>query len=520
MPKTALISVYDKTGIIEFSKGLIKNGFQIISTGGTAKVLKEAGIKVTEVSEITGFPEVFSGRVKTLHPKIFGGILFRSSSEDDRHQAQENKIERMDMVVVNLYPFEEIAAKNPFDAKYLRADIIENIDIGGVALVRAAAKNFEDVVVLCDPSDYTSALEKLYSGKDDVSWRLSLAAKAFRYTAYYDSVIAGYFSHSSAPNFDEKFPVALKKISSLRYGENPHQKASIYAIPLSIGIARSKQIQGKELSYNNYLDTDAAWNAVSELELPACVIVKHTNPCGVAESTDPSASVLDSYKRALSSDPVSAFGGIIALNRKVDKETASEIIKLFTECIIAPGYDEDAKKVFSAKKDLRLLEFAEKIKSGADLRTISGGVLIQEKDTASGLDNLKTVTRNQPEKTLIESLIFACKVAKNVKSNAIVLVRGKQTVGIGAGQMSRIDSIKIAASKMQSVKLTPDMSNKPLVMASDAFFPFRDVVDEAAKIGVKAIIQPGGSLHDDESITACDEHKIAMVFTGVRHFRH
>jgi phosphoribosylaminoimidazolecarboxamide formyltransferase/IMP cyclohydrolase len=518
MTRTALISVYDKTGVIAFAKGLEKNGFRIISTGGTAHALKDAGVSVTGVSEFTGFPEVFGGRVKTLHPAVFGGILFRSSSKTDRNQAETNKISRIDLVAVNLYPFEEVAAKTPFNEKYLCADAIESIDVGGLAMLRAAAKNFEDVVAICDPADYGRALETITSGKDDAGWRLSLAAKVFRYTAYYDSVIARYFSGGA---LSEKFPMALKKISSLRYGENPHQKAALYAIPLSEGITGAKQLQGKELSYNNYLDLDAAWTAVSEFPRDvssACVIVKHANPCGAAESAE--GGPVDAYRRALLCDPTSAFGGIVAFNRPVDGETAAEVVRTFTECVVALSFSEEAKKIFSAKKDLRLMETAVMPGAAVEMRSVSGGVLVQDKDIERGIANLKVVARRQPEDAALESLKFAWKIAKNVKSNAIVLAQGRQTTGIGAGQMSRIDSIRIAAKKMGLIKLPLDVARLPVVMASDAFFPFRDVVDLAAKVGVSAIIQPGGSLKDDESINACDEYGIAMVFTGVRHFRH
>ncbi|OIO74755.1 MAG: bifunctional phosphoribosylaminoimidazolecarboxamide formyltransferase/IMP cyclohydrolase [Elusimicrobia bacterium CG1_02_37_114] len=517
--KQALISVSDKTGIVELAKGLVENGISIISTGGTAKTLKDNKINVTEISGITGFKEILDGRVKTLHPIIFGGIL---AQRNDKHlkELKDHNINTIDIVVVNLYPFEQTITKElKQDSEIqLSKDIIENIDIGGVALLRAAAKNHESVVVVCDSKDYGDVLEHIIKNDISPEFKRKLAAKAFRHTAYYDSMISGCFTQEKFP---ETFTVGMRKICETRYGENPHQKAALYEVPdtkyKTQGVVDAKQLHGKELSYNNYLDLESAWSLVNEFDTTACVIVKHNNPCGVALGD----TVLSAYKNALLCDPVSAFGGIIAINREVDKDTAVEIVKLFTECIIAPEYTEEAKKTLSAKKDLRLLELPvqklpEKI---IDIRSISRGMLVQDRDTLVGQDNLKVSTKRKPTEEELKSLIFAWKVGKNVKSNAIILVRGTQAVGIGAGQMSRIDSIKIAHSKMNEIP-ADKLPETPLVLASDAFFPFPDVVEEAVKIKVTAIIQPGGSLGDEKSIDVCDKNNITMVFTGIRHFRH
>lgn len=499
--KTALISVSDKTGIIEFARELKKLDVRIISTGGTAKFLKKAGIPVVSVEKITDFPEILDGRVKTLHPKIHAGILAKNTKQHI-DELKKHKINAIDIVVINLYPFEQKPS-------------IENIDIGGVAMLRAAAKNFENVLAVCDPTDYYHIIGNIKSSKIDFSFRKKLAAKAFRHTAYYDSLIADYFTEEMFP---EKITVGLKKISGLRYGENPHQKAAIYQVGSRKEAGSLNQLQGKELSYNNYLDMDAAFNLACEFKDPTCVIVKHNNPCGVSSA----AIILDAYKNALACDPVSAFGGIVAFNKIVDGKTAKEVIKIFTECVIAPNYSKDALKIFSQKQNLRILikPLIKKTGQFLEFRSISDQILVQEKDSKV-FNKLKIVTKTKPAKQQLESLKFAFTVAKYVKSNAIVLVRGTQTVGIGAGQMSRIDSLKIANMKMQSITYPlTHLPAYPLVLASDAFFPFRDVVDAAAKIGVNSIIQPGGSLKDDDSITACNEHKIAMVFTGMRHFRH
>ncbi|MEW6556311.1 MAG: bifunctional phosphoribosylaminoimidazolecarboxamide formyltransferase/IMP cyclohydrolase [Elusimicrobiota bacterium] len=510
--KTTLISVSDKSGIIEFAKALQKQNVKIISTGGTARILKDAMIPVVTVDETTGFPEILDGRVKTLHPKIHAGILAKRTK---KHLTELKKlgIDTIDMVVVNLYPFEQKPS-------------IENIDIGGVALLRAAAKNFENVVVVCDPTDYYHIIANMKMGKIDFVFRKQLAAKAFRHIAYYDAVISNFFTDEPFP---EKISIGLKKLQELRYGENPHQKAVIYqkspACHQSGREVRSqkseiKQLQGKELSYNNYLDLDSAFNLVCEFQKPSCVIVKHNNPCGVATAK----TIFNAYKNALACDPVSAFGGIVAFNKTVDVETAKKIIKIFTECVIALNYSKDALKIFSQKQNLRVLSFrvsANTKSSICGFRSVfNDKILVQERDNKI-FDKLKIVTKRKPTKQELESLKFAFTVAKHVKSNAIVLVRGTQTVGIGAGQMSRIDALHIATMKLNSIPNPQSpIPNLSLVLASDAFFPFRDVVDAASKIGVGAIIQPGGSLNDKDSIKACNEHKISMVFTGIRHFRH
>jgi len=518
--KNAIISVYNKNNILEFAKGLKNLGINIYSTGGTAKLLKENKIDVIEVAEYTGFPEILNGRVKTLHPKIFGGILAKRDDETHLKETKIHKIVLFDIVVVNLYPFEETVLNTTNEET-----IIENIDIGGVSLIRAAAKNYKDVLIVVDNKDYEMVLEKIKNEQVDLEFRKYLAAKAFLHTAKYDSLISNWFIKFIGKEiFDfEEYTFSIRKLSNLRYGENPHQKASLYKsikLNFSQNLVDAEKLQGKELSYNNYLDLDSALNIVKNFTNPACVIIKHNNPCGVAEAN----TLLDAYKKALSCDPVSAFGGILGFNREVDAETAKEIIKLFTECIIAPGYTQRAKEIFSKKPDLRLLQLPIKEDNSDDLeiRQIDGGFLLQTKDLILGDENLKVVTNRQPTQQELKSLIFAYKVAKYVKSNAIVLAKATQTLGIGAGQMSRIDSLKIATMKMNQIEknILEELKDFPLVLASDAFFPFRDVVDEAAKIGVTAIIQPGGSLRDEESIKAANEHNIAMVFTGIRHFRH
>jgi phosphoribosylaminoimidazolecarboxamide formyltransferase/IMP cyclohydrolase len=499
---TVLISVSDKTGVVELARGLSSLGAKIISTGNTAKSLAKNGIKVSTVEQVTGFPEILDGRVKTLHPNIHSGILAERNS---KHLAELKKhnIGTIDAVVVNFYPFAS-------------EKTINNIDIGGVALLRAAAKNFKYVLPVCDPADYENILEKIKTGTMDLSARKRLAAKAFSSTAYYDSIIADYLSSGDAALMPQTLVLGLKKTSDLRYGENPHQKAAIYSMANEKESGSGlRQVQGKELSYNNYLDLTAARSLVCELKGKACAIVKHGSPCGAALGSD----ALIAYKDAFSCDPVSAFGGIVAFNCKVDGKLAGEIIKAFTECVIAPGFDKKALSVFSAKKNLRIIEVAAKTGTGnKQFRSAMGNMLVQENDSKIA-DTLKFVTEIKTDKKAIDSLIFAFTIAKYVKSNAIVLVRGKKTVGIGAGQMSRIGSMKVAVAKMKSGNQQP-ASREPLVLASDAFFPFRDVVDEAAKIGVKAIIQTGGSVRDGESIQAGNEYHIPIIFTGIRHFRH
>ncbi|MFC1501566.1 bifunctional phosphoribosylaminoimidazolecarboxamide formyltransferase/IMP cyclohydrolase [Elusimicrobiota bacterium] len=513
----ALISVSDKTGLVEFAEELKNLGINLISSGGTAKTLSQNAIKCEEISDVTGFPEILDGRVKTLNPKIHGGILAVRAKKSHLSQMQKHSIELIDIVVANLYPFEETIAKLKVSSEKIPQDAIENIDIGGVALLRAAAKNFSDVLVVCDTSDYKTVLEKIKSNSVSYDFRLELASKAFRHTAYYDSLISGFFTKEKFPS---QMSLPLKRVSSLRYGENPHQDAAVFSqgVGKSSSIISARQIQGKELSYNNYMDLESAWRIVNEFSKTACAIIKHNNPCGCAEGR----SVIDAYKKALSCDSVSAFGGIVAVNKEIDEKTAIEIIKLFTECIIAPSYNKKALKVFESKKNLRVLVQPKKYilkKEELEYRGITDGMLVQVKDNA--LSNaLKVVSKRKTTSIENESLIFAWKICKHVKSNAIILVRGTQAVGIGAGQMSRIDSLKIAVQKMKEAKIDINEKKFPLVLASDAFFPFPDVVNESAKIGVKAIIQPGGSIKDNLSIEASNTHDIAMVLTGMRHFRH
>ncbi|MDR1434722.1 bifunctional phosphoribosylaminoimidazolecarboxamide formyltransferase/IMP cyclohydrolase [Candidatus Endomicrobiellum devescovinae] len=516
---TALISVSDKTGIVEFAKELKNLGWDIISSGGTAKILKENSIDCKEISEVTGFPEILDGRVKTLNSKIHGGILAIRNKNEHIKQLQKHNIGAIDMVVVNLYPFEETINKIPKpEDKKIAQDVIENIDIGGVALLRAAAKNYKDVMVICDSKDYSAIVDNLKSKSVNEDLKLNLAAKAFRHTAYYDSLISNYLTY-------EKFPthvsIPLKKLSGLRYGENPHQEAALYSNGTETNksiVISAKQIHGKELSYNNYLDLESAWRLVHEFDAPACAIIKHNNPCGCAEGI----YIKDAYLKALSCDPISAFGGIIAFNKFVEEDTAEEISKLFVECVIAQGYSKNALDILTRKKNIRLLvqEIPYKEdKNIVEYRMMSYGMLAQDRDNLLSAE-IKLMTRRQPTKEENDSLNFAWKIAKHVKSNAIILARGRQTVGIGAGQMSRIDSLKIAVEKMKDVNHTLDEKKFPLVLASDAFFPFSDVVEESAKAGVTAIIQPGGSIKDEDSVKAADDRNIAMVATGIRHFKH
>ncbi|MFI5183483.1 MAG: bifunctional phosphoribosylaminoimidazolecarboxamide formyltransferase/IMP cyclohydrolase [Vicinamibacteria bacterium] len=520
--KRALLSVYRKDGIVELAKGLASRGFQIVSTGGTAEALTKEGVKVTGVSEATGFPEILDGRVKTLHPAIHGGILARRGVSGHVKALAEHKIAPIDLVVVNLYPFEDKVAKGaPF------AEAIENIDVGGPTMLRAAAKNFESVAVVVDPADYTLLLEQLdREGGVDPATRLYFAQKAFRHTARYEAAIAGYFAQVEVKNggygvaeSDDVFPYRLalsfEKVQDLRYGENPHQRAAFYSDLGSTlySVAAARKIQGKELSFNNLLDLDAAWRLVTELDEPACVIVKHTNPCGTAIGTTP----LEAYDRAWACDPVSAFGGIVSFNRRVDAATAKKLAGVFVEAVIAPGFDAEAKKLLAGKKNLRVMDMdttgIHRV-TGFDLRRVMGGMLAQEWDLHRlAKDKCEIVTKRKPTEEEWKALLLAWTVAKHVKSNAIVYANTVQTVGVGAGQMSRVDSARIAAIKAQ-------LPLAGTVAASDAFFPFRDGVDEIARAGATAVIQPGGSVKDEEVIAAADEHKLAMVFTGVRHFRH
>ncbi|UCE88573.1 MAG: bifunctional phosphoribosylaminoimidazolecarboxamide formyltransferase/IMP cyclohydrolase [Pseudomonadota bacterium] len=515
----ALISVSDKTGIVEFARELRQLDIEILSTGGTARLLSESGVDVVEVSNYTGFPEMMDGRVKTLHPRIHGGLLGRRGVDDA--VMSEHDIPPIDLVVVNLYPFEQTVARPDCTL----AEAIENIDIGGPTMLRAAAKNHTGVAVIVDSADYNPVLEQLRSNSNqlDDSTRFALAVKSFEHTARYDGAIANYLGRVGKDGETAAFPhtynTQFVKAQEMRYGENPHQGAAFYVehVPMEAGVASAEQLQGKELSFNNIADTDAALECVKQFEAPACVIVKHANPCGVAVDAD----ILAAYDRAFTTDPTSAFGGIIAFNRPLDAKTASAIIeRQFVEVIIAPGVDDDALPVLATKKNVRVLRCAQwdaERRAGLDYKRVNGGLLVQDRDlgmiTAA---DLKVVTKVAPTKQQLEDLLFAWKVGKFVKSNAIVYCKDRMTIGVGAGQMSRVYSAKIAAIKAADA----DLEVKGSVMASDAFFPFRDGLDQAAEVGVAAVIQPGGSMRDEEVIAAADEHGIAMVFTGMRHFRH
>jgi len=518
----ALISVFDKTGIVDFAKRLAALKIEILSTGGTAKLLREAGVGVRDVSDFTGWPEMLGGRVKTLHPKVHGGLLYRRKNAEDQKQAAEHGIAPIDIVVVNLYPFEATAAKAGLTAE----ELIENIDIGGPTMLRSAAKNFESVTVVTDPSDYESVARELESTNETaLATRLELAQKVFATTSRYDGMITmelerlsaegGHVELSAKPVLPERVHIALRRQQELRYGENPHQAAALY-VPAGrepAGLAAAKQLQGKELSYNNFVDLEAARSLAAEFKNPAAVIIKHNNPCGTAEQ----ATLLDAYLKAYACDPVSAFGGVLAFNRIVDAATAEDVAKLFVECIVAPGFDEKAKSLFTAKKNLRLLELpADGLEPQHELqlKRILGGMLVQQPDLGEIHDNeLRTVTKRVPTPEEMHTMRFAWKVSKHVKSNAIVFAKDGATLGVGAGQMSRVDSVKIAVLKAQS-------SLAGSVVASDAFFPFPDGVEEAAKAGATAVIQPGGSVRDPDVIAAADRLGLAMVFTGMRHFLH
>jgi phosphoribosylaminoimidazolecarboxamide formyltransferase / IMP cyclohydrolase len=511
----ALVSVSDKTGIVDFCRVLSSLGVEILSTGGTAKTLIENQIKVTEVADYTGFPEMMDGRVKTLHPKIHGGILGRRGVDDEVMKA--NGIQPIDLVVVNLYPFEATIANPDCDLD----TAIENIDIGGPTMIRAAAKNYIDVAVIVNPGDYGKTIAELK--KDDglsLHTRFALAIKCFQHTAHYDTAIATYLGKVSGDEFPETLNLQYYLSQPMRYGENPHQKGAFYSEfdPASGTIGSSRQLQGKELSYNNIADADAALECVKSFgDRPTCVIVKHANPCGVAEAD----SLLEAYNKSYATDPTSAFGGIIAFNRELDKDTAAEIVgRQFVEVIIAPSFSNAAQTVLAEKSNLRVLqcgEFSHGDTTQFDLKKVSGGLLVQEKDLGEIIStNLSVVSIRQPTERELRDMLFAWKVAKFVKSNAIVYAKNGQTIGVGAGQMSRVYSAKIAGIKAADEGLVVAGS----AMASDAFFPFRDGIDSAAAAGITAIIQPGGSVRDNEVIAAANEHNIAMVFTGMRHFRH
>jgi phosphoribosylaminoimidazolecarboxamide formyltransferase/IMP cyclohydrolase len=518
----ALLSVFDKTGILEFAKRLAALRIEILSTGGTAKLLRDSGVAVKDVSEFTGWPEMLGGRVKTLHPKVHGGLLFRRGHVEDEKQAAEHGIAPIDVVVVNLYPFAETAAKKDLTA----GELIENIDIGGPTMLRSAAKNFESVTVVTDPADYDRVAAELETGGEtSLATRLELARKVFAATSSYDGMIATelerLLSNAGAIELGEQAPlpqrlhIALRMQQSLRYGENPHQAAALYvpAGRLPSGLAAAKQLQGKELSYNNFVDLEAARSLATEFARPAAILIKHNNPCGAAEQE----TLLAAYLKAYATDPVSAFGSVLAFNRVVDAATAAEVAKLFVECIAAPGFDEEAKKIFAAKKNLRLLELPG---NGLEpdrelqLKRILGGVLVQQPDLGEINDaELRTVTKRVPTPEEMSTMRFAWKVAKHMKSNAILFAKDGATLGVGVGQMSRVDSVKLAVGKAQS-------SLQGSVVASDAFFPFPDGVEEAAKAGATAVIQPGGSVKDPDVIATADRLGLAMVFTGMRHFLH
>jgi phosphoribosylaminoimidazolecarboxamide formyltransferase/IMP cyclohydrolase len=515
--RRALISVSDKAGIVEFAQALIAQGVEILSTGGTYRLLSEKGLKITEVSDYTGFPEMMDGRVKTLHPKIHGGILARRGQDDDVMHAHD--IKPIDMVIVNLYPFEATVAKPNCSLE----DAIENIDIGGPTMVRAAAKNNAFVSIVVNASDYNNILTEMKNNKGALSQatRFDLAIKAYEHTAAYDGAIANYFGRlvpGGSVDFPRTFNTQFHKTQDLRYGENSHQKSAFYCEknPPQGSIATAQQIQGKELSYNNIADTDAALETVKQFEQPACVIVKHANPCGVAIADN----IFKAYKLAFATDSESAFGGIIAFNRELDAETAKAICdKQFVEVIIAPSISDAAKAAVAEKKNVRLLACGEwqSTKADLDFKRVNGGLLVQDRDLGFiTAKDLTIVSQRQPTETEIQDLLFTWKVAKMVKSNAIVYGKNGQTVGVGAGQMSRVNSARIAAIKAEHAGLTV----KDSVMASDAFFPFRDGIDNAASVGISCVIQPGGSIRDDEVIAAANEHGMAMVFTGMRHFRH
>lgn len=520
----ALISVSDKTGIVEFAKQLAAFDIEIISTGGTAKLLSEKGIKVTEVSDYTGFPEIMDGRVKTLHPKIYGGLLGRRGIDDE--VMNKNDISPIDLVVVNLYPFEQTVARDDCDLPMA----IENIDIGGPTMLRSAAKNHKDVTVVVDESDYNEILAemKINKGATTETLRFKLALKVFEHTARYDGAIANYLStwndkRDEQNQWGGSFSQQWFKKQDMRYGENPHQSAAFYVDSLNTSgnpagnIGTARQIQGKELSFNNISDVDAALECVKAFEEPACVIVKHANPCGVAVADN----IETAYDRAFATDPTSAFGGIIAFNRPLDVDTAKAIIdRQFVEVIIAPRIEDDAKTALAEKKNVRVLEcghWDESISHGTDFKRVVGGLLVQQRDTGVITESdLKIVTKRKPSEQEVRDLLFSWKIVKFVKSNAIIYCRNGRSIGIGAGQMSRVYSARVAGIKAADENLEVRGS----VMASDAFFPFRDGLDQAAEAGITAVIQPGGSMRDDEVIAAADEHDIAMVFTGMRHFRH
>ncbi|HLA10674.1 MAG TPA: bifunctional phosphoribosylaminoimidazolecarboxamide formyltransferase/IMP cyclohydrolase [Pyrinomonadaceae bacterium] len=526
----ALISVSDKTGIIEFARALREFNIEIISTGGTAKHLREAGIEIRDISALTGYPEMMDGRLKTLHPRVHGALLALRDNSEHVRAMQEHEIEPIDMVVVNLYPFEETIKREGVTLE----EAIEQIDIGGPAMIRSAAKNFRDVAVIVSPTNYSFVVEQLrkHSGALALGTRAALAEQAFRRTSQYDELIPMYLGHAFGGSFetthsqmasfpwqrtpsDSDLPVfekwRLTKVRELRYGENPHQQAALYDSGETGGVANAELLSGKEMSYNNYVDADAAWQLVSDFEETTCAIIKHTNPAGVGQGERDEVA----YRKALATDPLSAFGGIVAFNRAVDEPAARAVVEIFTEVIIAPDYDPASLEILKAKKNLRVLKAVPMNDvETLEYRQISGGMLIQTRDTHRlRHSDLRVVSERKPTEEELTALLFAWKVCKHTKSNAIVYARAGQTVGVGAGQMSRVDSVKLGAMRAQ-------LPVKGSVLASDAFFPFRDGIDEAAKHGITAVIQPGGSMKDSEVIAAANEHGLAMVFTGIRHFKH
>ena len=521
MIKQALISVSDKTGILDFARALAQMNVKILSTGGTAKLLSDNGIDVTEVADYTGFPEMLDGRVKTLHPKVHGGILARRDFPEHAAALEKHAIPTIDMVVVNLYPFQKTVAKEHCTLE----DAIENIDIGGPAMLRSSAKNHKDVVVVCDPADYSKVLDELQAHNGEVSYEIKfeLAKKVFAHTAQYDGAITNYFTslgedkqHATRSSYPATLNLHFEKVQEMRYGENPHQSAAFYRDlkPVDGALANYTQLQGKELSYNNIGDADAAWECVKTFDETACVIIKHANPCGVAIGANP----LEAYSKAFQTDPTSAFGGIIAFNCEVDGNAAEAIAKQFVEVLIAPSFSESAKQVFATKQNVRLLQipFGKAI-NVHDFKRVGGGVLVQSPDAKNVLHSeLKVVSKKQPTPQQLQDLMFAWRVAKFVKSNAIVFCGNGITMGVGAGQMSRVDSARIASIKAQNAGLSLVGS----AVASDAFFPFRDGLDVVVGAGATSVIQPGGSMRDQEVIDAADEHGVVMLLTGIRHFRH
>ncbi|MBP1904576.1 phosphoribosylaminoimidazolecarboxamide formyltransferase/IMP cyclohydrolase [Paenibacillus turicensis] len=512
--KRALVSVSDKTGIVEFCRGLAELGVEVISTGGTKNLLAKEGVPVIGISDVTGFPEILDGRVKTLHPAVHSGLLAIRDSEEHQNQMKELGLDYIDLVVVNLYPFQETIAKP--DVAY--EDAIENIDIGGPTMLRSAAKNHAFVSVVVDAADYGKVLEEIkVEGDTTLNTRKALAAKVFRHTASYDALISDYLSQVNGDPLPERYTVTYEKIQDLRYGENPHQKAAFYRKPLAAQdtLSNAKQLHGKELSYNNINDANAALQMVKEFTEPAVVAVKHMNPCGVGVG----ASVLEAFEKAYAADPVSIFGGIVAANRIVDEDTANLLKDIFLEIVIAPGFTQEALAVLIKKKNIRLLEMGN-LQAGVDrqsqfvVTSIDGGMIVQENDVHSiQAEDLKVVTDRQPTEEELKQLLFGWKIVKHVKSNAILLAKNNMTIGVGAGQMNRVGAAKIAIEQAGA-------EAKGSVMASDAFFPMSDTVEAAAKAGITAIIQPGGSIKDEESIAMANQHGIAMVFTGVRHFKH